>query len=66
METSKDTEMILFEKQFVWQPHGSQFTIIEEVPRKRLIIKVRKPMALKKSEILETLGFYKSWITIVD
>ena len=28
---------------FTWQPHGSQFTIIENVPEERLAIKIRKP-----------------------
>jgi hypothetical protein len=50
---------------FTWQPHGSQFTIIEDVPDKSLIIKIKQPPILNKEHILETIGFDKSWITIV-
>lgn len=49
---------------FTWQPHGSQFTIIEEIPEKSLIINVKQPKLLDKSEILKALGFDKSWIKI--
>ena len=49
---------------FTWQPHGSQFTIIEEVPSKSLIIRIKRPEPLDKEQILTTLGFDKSWITI--
>ncbi len=52
------------EHKFTWQPHGSQFTIIEEVPEKSLIIRIRKPESLDKEETLKALGFDKSWITI--
>lgn len=49
---------------FTWQPHGSQFTIIENIPDNSLIIQIRKPEALNKELILTTLGFDKTWITI--
>lgn len=52
-------------KRFTWQPHGSQFTINEEVPEKKLIIKVRQPELLNKEKVLDALGFDSSWITIV-
>jgi hypothetical protein len=48
---------------FTWQPHGSQFTIIEKVPQKALIIKIKKPETLNKQEVLNTLGYDNSWIT---
>lgn len=48
---------------FTWQPHGSQFTISENVPDKALIIKMKKPEMLDKEEVLNALGFDKSWIT---
>lgn len=54
------------EHRFTWQPHGSQFTIIEEVPQKKLIIKVKKPSVLNKEKVLKTLGFDKSWITVIQ
>ena len=51
-------------KQFVWQPHGSQFTIIEEVPNNTLILKLKQPEPLNKDEVLKTIGFEKSWVTV--
>ncbi|MCL1937294.1 MAG: hypothetical protein FWF52_02725 [Candidatus Azobacteroides sp.] len=53
------------EHKFTWQPHGSQFTIIEKVPEKSLIIRIKKPESLDKEQILQALGFDKSWITII-
>ncbi len=52
------------DKQFVWQPHGSQFTIIEKVPEETLILKIKQPEILDKAKILEAIGFDKSWVTI--
>ncbi|MDR1056663.1 MAG: hypothetical protein LBL90_12770, partial [Prevotellaceae bacterium] len=54
------------EHRFTWQPHGSQFTIIEEVPEKKLIIRVKRPQSLDKEQVLSALGFDKSWITIIQ
>lgn len=51
---------------FTWQPHGSQFTIIESVPENALKIKIKKPIQLNKSDLLEKLGFDESWVTIID
>lgn len=51
-------------KQFVWQPHGSQFTIIEKVPEDTLILKIKKPETLDKEKILEAIGFDKTWVRI--
>ncbi len=52
------------DKQFVWQPHGSQFTIIEKVPEETLILKIQQPEVLDKEKILTAIGFDKSWVTI--
>ena len=49
---------------FTWQPHGSQFTIIEQVPDNRLIIRIKQPPALDKPKILQAIGFNESWITV--
>ncbi len=49
---------------FTWQPSGSQFTIIEEVPENILIIKVKKPEQARKDDILASVGFENSWIEI--
>lgn len=51
---------------FTWQPHGSQFTIIEDVPAKSLVIRIKQPKKLGREKILTALGFDKSWITVVQ
>jgi len=51
-------------KRFTWQPHGSQFTIIEEVPNQTLIIKIKSPEKLNKVKVLKTIGFDKTWVTV--
>lgn len=51
-------------KRFAWQPHGSQFTILEEVPQRSLILKLKQPKALDKSKILDAIGFDRSWVTV--
>lgn len=48
---------------FTWQPHGSQFTIIDTVPDDALIIKIKRPKKLDKELILKELGFKKEWIS---
>ena len=52
------------DKRFVWQPHGSQFTIVEEVREKTLVLKLKKPEPLDRDNVLKVIGFDKSWITI--
>lgn len=54
------------EHRFTWQPHGSQFTIIEEVPSNSIIIRVKQPTTLDKEQILKALGFDNSWITVTQ
>jgi hypothetical protein len=51
---------------FTWQPHGSQFTIIEDVPEKSLVIRIREPQTLDKDQILTALGFDRSWVTVTQ
>lgn len=50
---------------FTWQPHGSQFTIIEDVPQYRLAIKIKQPPVLDKALILQALKFDSSWVQII-
>lgn len=69
-EWNKQNNLIGIERKtdthkFTWQPHGSQFTIIEEVPESKLIIQIKQPPRLNKDKILETLGYDKSWITVI-
>ena len=40
------------EHRFTWQPHGSQFTIVEDLPPHCLIIKIRQPPVLEKDKVL--------------
>ncbi len=49
---------------FTWQPHGSQFTIIEVVPDDCLLVKIRKPPKLNKVDVLKSLQYDDSWITV--
>ena len=51
---------------FTWQPHGSQFTIIEEIPSNRYHLKIRVPQKLDKASVLKTLAFDKSWVIRLD
>ncbi|TSA06816.1 MAG: hypothetical protein D4R73_10745 [Deltaproteobacteria bacterium] len=50
---------------FTWQPHGSQFTIIENVPQNRLAIKIKKPPQLERDSILKSINFDESWVEIL-
>jgi len=51
---------------FTWQPHGSQFTIIEEVPEKRLLLELKKPPLLDAQDVLEAMGFDESWVNVIN
>lgn len=51
---------------FTWQPHGSQFTIIEDIPEDRLHLKIRKPNSLDKQTVLNAIGFDRNWATKLD
>jgi len=50
---------------FTWQPHGSQFTIIEDVPEDRLAIRIKAPAKLDKTDVLDAVRFDPSWVTII-
>jgi len=58
-------EKSTMDHRFTWQPHGSQFTIIEKVPEKSLIIRIKRPTVLNKESVLKALGFDKSWVSII-
>jgi hypothetical protein len=53
------------EHKFTWQPHGSQFTIIETVPDNRLAIRIKQPPYLNQDDVLKALNFDPSWIEII-
>ena len=50
---------------FTWQPHGSQFTIIEDVPEKRLAIRVKKPPIVNSAKVLAGIKFDDSWVEVI-
>lgn len=50
---------------FTWQPHGSQFTIVEEIPNNAIRFKIKKPAVLKVEDALKMLKFDESWVTII-
>lgn len=50
---------------FTWQPHGSQFTLVEDVPKDRLTIRIKQPPKLAKDDVLAALKFDPSWIEIL-
>lgn len=51
---------------FTWQPHGSQFTIIEQIPENRLSIRIKQPPPLCHDDILSALQFDESWVEILQ
>jgi hypothetical protein len=50
---------------FTWQPHGSQFTVIEEVPADRLAIRIKQPPTLNPDDVLTALNFDPSWVEVI-
>lgn len=50
---------------FTWQPHGSQFTIVESVPKSRLRIEVKRPAPLPRDLVLTHVGFDANWVRTI-
>lgn len=51
---------------FTWQPHGSQFTMLEEVPKDRLAIRIKQPPMLNHNAVLDSIKFDESWVEIIS
>lgn len=51
---------------FVWQPHGSQFTILEKVPQSAIKFKIKNPPKITQEEILKTIDFDEKWVEFID
>lgn len=51
---------------FTWQPHGSQFTHIPDLPSKRLKLRVMKPPMVSREYVLDEIKFDPAWIEIVE
>jgi len=49
---------------FTWQPHGSQFTIIESVPKECLLININPPRKLDKNNVFKAINYNSNWITV--
>jgi hypothetical protein len=52
---------------FTWQPHGSQFTIIEHVPETRYVIQLCPPEEFQgksESDLLKAVGFRDTWLSV--
>lgn len=50
---------------FTWQPHGSQFTIVYEIPSSSRKFTVKRPPVLDFSETMNQIGFNNSWVSIL-
>jgi len=51
---------------FTWQPHGSQFTIHTEVPAEAIKFRIKRPPVLNKDDVLRSISFDESWISILN
>ena len=50
---------------FTWQPHGSQFTIHEDIPYNSVRFTLRKPPVISQEAVLSTIGFTDDWVKII-
>jgi hypothetical protein len=50
---------------FTWQPHGSQFTILYEIPPSARKFKIKRPAVLDFNDTIALIGFDTSWVTIL-
>jgi len=50
---------------FTWQPHGSQFTILYDIPTSAKKFKIKRPPVLDFDKTMEQIGFDQSWVTIL-
>jgi hypothetical protein len=50
---------------FTWQPHGSQFTIMYDIPTSAKRFRIKRPKVFDFEKTMETIGFDNSWVTIL-
>ncbi|GBU24964.1 hypothetical protein R83H12_01600 [Fibrobacteria bacterium R8-3-H12] len=50
---------------FTWQPHGSQFTILYDIPVSAKKFKIKHPPVLDFEKTMESIGFEQNWVTIL-
>ena len=58
-------DIVTGEHVFTWQPHGSQFTIIEKIPENAVRFTIKVPPIITQEEILNNLKFDESWVQIM-
>ena len=49
-------------KHFIWQPHGSQFTILCNVPSDSIKFRIRHPEPMSEKIVLKSLNFNSNWV----
>jgi hypothetical protein len=50
---------------FTWQPHGSQFTILYDIPASAIRFKIKRSSVFDFKKTMETIGFSNDWVTIL-
>ena len=50
---------------FTWQPHGSQFTILYDIPASARKFTIKRPTVLDFEKTMESIGFDNSHVTIL-
>jgi hypothetical protein len=50
---------------FTWQPHGSQFTILYDIPVSAKKFKIKRPAVFDFEKTMEFIGFSNEWVTIL-
>ncbi|MCL2100516.1 MAG: hypothetical protein FWH22_02245 [Fibromonadales bacterium] len=50
---------------FTWQPHGSQFTILYDIPVSARKFRIKRPAVLDFEKTMKNIGFNQSWVTIL-
>ena len=51
--------------QFTWQPHGSQFTVIRQIPGSARKFRInRKVPIVPENDVLDLIGYSDDWITM--
>lgn len=49
---------------FTWQPHGGQFTVIQQVPRSAIKFEIKRPPTVSVDAVLRDVKYDNSWVTI--
>ena len=50
---------------FTWQPHGSQFTVLRNVPGSAREFSIEREIPTVSSEhVLQSIGYQEDWITV--